>query len=300
MQVRRLGPGDEDGLERFLAGHVETSMFLCSNLRRAGLEDRGEPYQGTYLAAVTETGAVAGVAAHYWNGNVMVQAPDTGVLAALAAAVRRGARRPVSGLMGEDGQAVRLIDALGLAAADYKVNRSEGLYALDLRAWSPPTGVVRPGGVAVPARDVDEGLLRRWFRAYEIEALGAADGAGLAKRVDERMAGVGSGTGLWALVVDGEPVALCGFNARLPDIVQLGPVWTPPPCRNRGHARTLVALTLSAAKAEGVARAILFTDDAAAVRAYEAVGFEETGAYRLALLRRPVTLGPQASSGSSR
>ena len=92
----------------------------------------------------------------------------------------------------------------------------------------------------------------------------------------------------WILLRDSEPVSLSGFNARLPDMVQIGPVWTPPEHRNRGYARTLVAMTLQKAKQCGVKKSILFTDNPAAAKAYEAVGFQQIGLFRLALLNNPV------------
>ncbi len=92
----------------------------------------------------------------------------------------------------------------------------------------------------------------------------------------------------WALVVDGIPVALSGFNASIPQAVQVGPVWTPPPYRNKGYARLLLALTLQQAKQRGVEKAILFTHTPAAIRAYIALGFENIGSYRLAILKTPL------------
>jgi hypothetical protein len=74
-ELRLLRPGDETALDAFLAGHADTSMFLRANARSAGLRDQGEPMQGTYVAAI-EGGRIAGVAAHCWNGMVLLQAPD--------------------------------------------------------------------------------------------------------------------------------------------------------------------------------------------------------------------------------
>jgi len=45
--LRTLQPGDEAALDAFLARHAESSMFLRSNARAAGLVDRGEPLQAT-------------------------------------------------------------------------------------------------------------------------------------------------------------------------------------------------------------------------------------------------------------
>jgi len=82
------------------------------------------------------------------------------------------------------------------------------------------------------------------------------------------------------------PVAYSVFNAMLPDIVQIGGVWTPPECRGRGYARSVVAGSLVAARTQGVARAVLFADplNAAARAAYLSIGFAIVGDYGLVLL----------------
>ncbi len=80
---------------------------------------------------------------------------------------------------------------------------------------------------------------------------------------------------------------MTGFNARLPRIVQVGAVWTPPEHRNRGYARAAMALHLREAQAEGVERAILFTSNPFAARAYAALGFTEVGRFTILLFGRP-------------
>jgi hypothetical protein len=44
--IRRLSDTDAPALERFLARHAESSMFLRSNLRSAGLTYRGRKFEG--------------------------------------------------------------------------------------------------------------------------------------------------------------------------------------------------------------------------------------------------------------
>ena len=53
--------------------------------------------------------------------------------------------------------------------------------------------------------------------------------------------------------------------------------------RKKGYARCAVAASLVAARARGVARAILFTgeDNVAAQRAYVALGFQPIGDYAI-------------------
>ena len=86
------------------------------------------------------------------------------------------------------------------------------------------------------------------------------------------------------LEVDGTPVSLCTHNARVRDYVQIGGVWTPPELRGRGYARRVVAGALRVAKREGVTRAVLFTENPAARRSYEALGFRRVGEFGVIVL----------------
>lgn len=92
------------------------------------------------------------------------------------------------------------------------------------------------------------------------------------------------------LLLDGTPVSLSAFNARLTDMVQVGPVWTLPEHRNKGFSRLLLWYTLTQEKRNGTKKAILFTDNPAAIKAYQAIGFANIGDYRLALLEKPMNL----------
>lgn len=282
-EVRLLGPGDEAPLDAFLAGHADTSMFLRANARSAGLVDKGEPLQATY-AAVMEGGAITGVAAHCWNGMVLVQAPAHAAEVARAAVRHSG--RAITGFSGPWSQVVAARAALGLAATRAVKDSRDELYALDVgRLMAPPqlaSGAVR----CRHPRPEDLELLVEWRAQFSIEALGAADGPELrrASRADvllqhERGAD-------WVLVEGKTPVAYSVFNAMLPDIVQIGGVWTPPECRGRGYARSVVAGSLVAAGKQGVRRAVLFADpgNAAARAAYLGIGFEIVGDYGLVLL----------------
>src|SRR5260370_13079214 len=72
--LRLSRPGDETALDAFLTDHTDSSMFLRANALAAGLIDRGAPLEATYVAALAG-GRITGVAAHCWNGMVLVQAP---------------------------------------------------------------------------------------------------------------------------------------------------------------------------------------------------------------------------------
>jgi predicted GNAT family acetyltransferase len=128
-------------------------------------------------------------------------------------------------------------------------------------------------------------LLCQWRSAYDIETLGSTDSeetrnraaAALDRQVEEGNA--------WVAIRDGELVSLSAFNATLPDIVQLGGIYTPPEHRGRGYAKASVAASLVAARQRGASRAVLFTGNPSAARSYEAVGFRRLGDYGLVLLK---------------
>ncbi len=290
MIIKLLQNSDAEKLEQFLSYHAETSMFLRSNMKRSGLEYKNEDYHGEYLGAFDETGNITGVLAHYQNGNIMMQAEDKAILSKLVAAFRNMATRPVAGVLGADDQAKLVIDELLTHVEQYATNRAEGLYNLDLNHISSAAGSRYSGAQMLEMAKVDEALLTRWMRAYEIEALGSEGNKALDQHVKNHIDQKIKSKSGWVLLVEGNPVALSGFNAQLPDMVQIGPVWTPPEHRNRGYARTLVALTLQKARDQGVKKAILFSDNPAAIKAYEAIGFKKIGSYRLALLKKPLSL----------
>ncbi len=75
------------------------------------------------------------------------------------------------------------------------------------------------------------------------------------------------------------------FNARLPDCVQIGGVYTPPARRGHGYARAAVAGALLEARDAGATRSILFTGEhnAAARAAYLALGYRVIGDFGLVL-----------------
>jgi len=85
------------------------------------------------------------------------------------------------------------------------------------------------------------------------------------------------------LMVDDQPVAMTGFNATLPSVVQIGGVYTPPDLRGRGYARLALALHLQEARVKGVAKSILFAASTAAVRAYMSLGYQRAGEFSLVI-----------------
>ncbi len=283
--LRLLHPGDEAALDTFLVRHADTSMFLRSNARSAGLTDRGQPMQATYVAAL-DGGRIAGVAAHCWNGMVLVQAPEGAHAAAAAREAVRRSGRTVTGFSGPWHQVVAARAALGLGAAPTTKNSRDELYVLDLARLVVPPALASGELRCRHPTEAELALLVHWRVRFAVEALGATEGPDLQQAsTDDVRLQHERGTD-WLLLAGAAPVSYSVFNAMLPDIVQIGGVWTPPEFRGRGYARSVVAGSLLAARKQGVARAVLFADpaNAAARRAYLFLGFRVVGEYGLVLL----------------
>lgn len=282
VDLRLLTPVDEGPLEEFLAAHRDSSMFLRANARRAGLAYRGEPFQATYAAAFRGT-TITGVAAHCWNGMVLLQAPErTADLAKTCVAL---SERKVTGFSGPLEQVVRARSALGLANAPAALEGNEGLYALDLSEIVVPDAFTSGAVVCRAPLPEERETLCAWRLAYDIETLGAVDSAETRHRAAEFLDAQVAEGNAWVAVEAGALVSLSACNATLPDIVQLGGIYTPPELRGRGYARVAVAASLVAARERGASRAVLFTKNPSAARSYEALGFRRVGDYSLVLWR---------------
>ena len=286
--IKILGPGDEALLEAFLLPRIETSMFLVGNMRASGLTDNGRAFEGTYAAALQD-GEITGVVAHYWNGNLVFQAPADLNLSLWQAAVR-ASRRPISGLIGPNDQVAIAKQALQINDSMAQMDEVELLYSLDLDDLIVPGDLVsgEVTGRRIEPRDVE--LVTAWEVGYSIEAIGAQAGPELFEKSQRTVERSLKGRCMWVLERQSGPVACSSFNAVIKEAVQVGGVWTPPELRRRGYGRSVVTASLLDARAEGADKAILFTgeDNIAAQRAYTALGFRHIGDYGLLLLRSPI------------
>ena len=288
-ELRILKSGDEPAMEAFLLPRIESSMFLIGNSRMSGLEDRGRPYQGTY-AGVFEGDKIVAAAACYWSRMVVLQAPDH--VEKLVRTVLSLSGRPLKGLIGPADQVAKAENFLGLKDPDIQLDSEEFLYSLDLNRIQVPE-IADSGKVhcrRIEAFDIE--LITEWEVCYRLEALGEKDSPRLRIECREDMERSIREERTWILENNGLPVARTSFNTVIKEAVQVGGVWTLPEWRNRGYARAVVAHSLLDARKKGASTAILFTpeDNYSAQRAYEALGFERIGSYRILFLKSPMEL----------
>jgi predicted GNAT family acetyltransferase len=288
-RIKILQPGDEAVLEAFLLPCVETSMFLIGNMRAVGLVDTGQPYTGTYAAAF-EDDKIVGVVAHYWNQNLIFQAPV--YLDALWRAAVKASKRPIKGLIGPDDQVSLAKEILDIDEANIQVGETEKLYSLNLADLIVPdalnSGQVQ--GRRIELRDVD--LVTQWRVGYSLEALKEKDTPQLRENCRAAIERSLKEQNTWILEEQGKPVACSSFNTSIKEAVQVGGVWTPPELRRRSYGRCVAAASLLDARMEGVEKAILFTPNSniPAQKAYTALGFQYIGNYCVLLLQSPLSM----------
>jgi GNAT superfamily N-acetyltransferase len=254
-------------------------MFPLSNLAGAGLNGPG-PYGMRFWV----TGNVSGTIGLTNGGMLQPQWPGAADWAA-ARAVLAGAE--VTGVIGPAEQVPALVAALGFSIAAKRMNTTEPGFVLDLNGLIIPKGP----GVLAGLEAAEPAVLAAWRANYLTVVTGTPPDRAVQQAPGEigqfRAAGRHR-----VLLEDGNPVALCGFNAVLPDVVQVGGVYVPPDLRGRGRARRAVALLLAEARARGVRRARLFAVSEQAARAYRAIGFGPADPVGLVLFAEPQQVPP--------
>lgn len=280
--IAEAGPDHRAALDSILTAGIDQAMFPLSNLRAHGLGQGGFPSDhphATRYWIIDGTSVVA-----LTRGGMLLSLLATGCdLAGLPAALKC---QTVHGAAGPAASTRPVLGALGLSTTPARLDEDEPGFALDLSQLRLPP---HPDATLIPVRAADRDLLIAWRAAATIETQGLPPDQAL-DHAAEDVEGWLANDSHRILHHHGQPVALTGFNARLPEIVQVGGVYTPPALRNRGHARTAVALHLAEARAGGASRAVLFAATPAATRAYLAIGFQPAAHFSLVLFCDPVTL----------
>ena len=293
LNFRLLNSQDYDAFEKFLKEYMTTSMFMRSNVRRAGLEFKPkQDYSADYWGAF-ENDKLTGILALNWNGNIFTQVPDENILSKLFHVVQQSSSSnfAVKGILGPDHQARQILAWLNPSSDKLVLSETEVVYSLTLKDMILPPKLKQGAWVCRLATQQDLAVLVPWRVAYEVEACGAEPNKPRAvESAEQEIKKRISLKEIFVLEDHGLCVAEADYNATLPDIYQIGGVWTPPEFRDRGYARGAVAGALLAAEKQGVQTGILFTKNPAAMRAYESLGFQEIDQYHITLFNQPLPL----------
>ena len=288
--IRNVETNDLERVRGFLEAHVDTSLFLLSNLAIFGprLTDHGN--SGNYRL-VEEAGQVVAVFCLTRRGNLLVQAAGRADLAESILESCEGETIEVCGVAGEWPTAAALWELL---RADPRFEPTLGskdvLYRLPLAEGAEVTRTAAPREVIVRALDASD--FQQWERlnsAYCAElklplpVLDDAHALEFARRTRAKW--------WWGAFVGRQLAAIVGLNAAYGSVGQVGGVYARPGDRKKGLARAAMELLIEDSREHHhFTRLILFTgeENPGARRLYESLGFELTGAFGLLLgSRRP-------------
>jgi len=271
-------------LDEFLIERAESSLILLANSRSAGLDDRGGLFEGTY-AAYLEDGSITGVAAHFWNGMVFLQAPENPAVLVSAALAASG--RGCTGISGPYGQVQEALPELLKKKTVPILNSRNTLFSLVLDSLAVPA-LLREGAVTcrLPS-DTEVPTLIGMRIAFLQEHLGRPPAPSLQDEARELVTWQQQTGNHWVLETAGTLVATTAVNTGVPGMVQVGGVYTLPGYRNKGYGRAVVAGSLLTLRERGVKKAILFTGQnmPEAETMYRALGFRPIGESGLVLFQ---------------
>ncbi len=268
--MERAVESDLPEMIAFLGQQPHRAMFPLSNLLNFGLD--GEGIYGTSCWLRRSNGQITDVMSITNSGVVLPFCPTGPMLEPL-----RG--REVGMVIGPAEQCRPLIKAAGLNWPT-RVDHDEPHFLLDLKELRRKEG----RGQIIPLSKAPKDILLGWMAGYEVEALGldpASAGPEAAVSYERYIA-----AGDCVVLMDGDrPLAMANLNARLPEIVQVGGVYTPSDQRGQGHAQRVVSLLLEQARNEGARKATLFAASEIAARAYISIGFERIGDWTICMFK---------------
>lgn len=280
--LREAVPADLGRVLEFLERRPETSMFLRSNLLAHGMEESSHPH-ASELLLWEEGAALKGVFGRNNQGNLVSQCPDAprAVWGAIADWLTG---KDVVSFVGEPDQVLAGISAFGWKEDALSLNETEPLYRLAIE------DVVDPGVDIRKPNEEDLPILQEWFTGYALELGEEEPGRAAKEAVRRARRALDQGTTRF-MIQKGQPVCMVGTNARTPDMVQIGGVFTPETLRGRGYAGQALAAYLLEFAGTEVTQCILFAASRKAARAYEKIGFNHIGHYHVTMLKAPMIQG---------
>ncbi|HVW67709.1 MAG TPA: GNAT family N-acetyltransferase [Steroidobacteraceae bacterium] len=280
--IRRVANEDLERVRGFLEAHVETSLFLLSNLALFGPTLGDHPNSGNYYL-MEQDGRVVAVFCVSRRGYVLAQSGGRPALAPAIYRVCAGEPVEMCGVVAEWPLAEALWRLLarepgfvpGMSSKDVLYRRSLAADLCESNAL--------PGGLVV--RGLHPSDYPQWQRlnsAYLSELhlpIPVADSAHeleFAWRARSRW--------WWGAFSGSRLAATVALNAAYGTIGQVGGVYTRPADRRKGFARAAMLLLMEECRERhGFEHLILFTGEGnhGARRLYESLGFVVAGAFGL-------------------
>jgi uncharacterized protein len=291
--IQDVTDSDLERVRAFLEAHLDSSLFLLSNLALFGPRRGDEPNSGNYRCAVEE-GNVVAVFSLTRSGNLLVQAAGRADLAAQILEACSGEPIDITGVVG-DWPTAEALWALVCADPRFEPNVSikDVLFSLSLTdaATSSHSPESSPAARALTVEDFDQ-----WapLNAAYLTELNLP----LPLSLEERRKEFESRTRAqrwWGAFDADRLVAIAALNAVYANLGQVGGVYSPPGDRRKGFARAVMDRLISDSLTEHhFERLVLFTgeDNIGARRLYESLGFQAGGSFALFLGTRRAADAP--------
>jgi predicted GNAT family acetyltransferase len=286
MMIRDVTDSHLERVRLFLEGHLDTSLFLLSNLAVFGPRAVDHSNSGDFRC-LEEDGRIAAVFCVTRAGNLLVQAGGRAGLAPhiLRACARESAR--VTGAVGEWPTSAELWRLL--CAADPQLQPGHAtkdvLYTRRLMQADTAQRTLRDRALTLRLLQPQDFSLWEPLNTAYFAELGLPPEVSLHRRKEEFESRAGARR--WWGAFDGSSLeAIAGLNAVYGRTGQVGGVYSRPQVRGMGFAAAVMRqLMVDCRLNHHFERLVLFTgeDNSAARRLYEALGFEASGAFGLFL-----------------
>jgi predicted GNAT family acetyltransferase len=253
--ARRLQSADDFlvAVGPFLAAREAEHNLALGLLGRLRSEPRLYGFDPTFVVAEDAGGVVGCLLRTPPHGVVLSRFEDLTAIHDVASIVH-GIHSDLPGAVGPVAEVAEFARSWSaLTGTDGRIVTRQRVHAAATVHELPPA----PGRMREAGPD-DIPTVIAWLQAFAEEALGEAP------HVEDAEAGyrrrVADPDGAWLLWDDGGSVSLAAYGSPTPTGTRVGPVYTPPECRGRGYATSLVAELTAERLRSGLDFCFLFTD----------------------------------------
>lgn len=251
---------DQQGISNFCknVGHPCCSALILGNIHQSGVSEySGKWGEGQYFSLVDDKDVILGLAAHYWNGCLVIASWPTLKIDTLLNRLERSITRVEGPLESVHSLRSKLVH---VAIKDKS--------SFSLRLKSLPSPLNRPHEAFKPNINDLEELTK--IRHKFIREAGGNEDLESVRQYMESLLTLGT---IRILRKEDKIVAMLTMNASSPDAVLIGSMYVPPENRQCGYAKALICSVLQELKETCVDVVALYTDNPVAEKLYRSVGF---------------------------
>lgn len=277
--IQTVSDQNIDRVKMFLDKHIETSMFLASNLETYGPKLSESPNSGDFKC-IESSGKIMGVFCLTQRGIVLAETGGKTELTNLILESCIAEEFQIEGVVGEWVLAESIWNRhLERSNAQETLRSKETLYRLLL------TGELESSLGNSTARLLEPADFDAWYMLIQGYLKELSFSENLSREQQEVVFEEYANTNRWWGLFDGKNLlSIASLNAVHQTLGQIGGVYTRPEYRRQGYSRAVLHKLISdGIELHGLEKLILFTgeENVAAKAQYESFGFEKVGDYAI-------------------